>query len=315
MSKTPKTASFSNFATFRADRAKEPQSKRDSITYEEVETHAQNHRNSLDTHRYEGGVHDGNLLEYIDICHDSHLKALESVFSKPKYHGHHVEHEESSTARAGEEEPIDAIVTNSNSSYPPPIPVPEASLIVDALHVAVEDFGTPSTNNSARDANEVSYRLKKGQCSNCGMQTHKLVGVLMKSRRPLSNEFVLNGRCLICNPIDMLVQESGKTAAIDFPRPPPTAPPLSSSDSSNTEEKQPQIQHGLQRSESHEEVEGWLLSHIPILQMQDVQKYCECFIREGFESIAWMEHLEEGDLAFMKKAHRRALVKKLQFGS
>lgn len=63
--------------------------------------------------------------------------------------------------------------------------------------------------------------------------------------------------------------------------------------------------------ESYEEIERWLLSYLPRLQKADVSNYCWSLIDEGFDSAEMLEELEFNDLHFMKKAHRRALIKKL----
>jgi hypothetical protein len=61
--------------------------------------------------------------------------------------------------------------------------------------------------------------------------------------------------------------------------------------------------------EAYEEVEQWLLSYLPRLQKADLSNYCWSLIDEGFDSAEMLEELEFDDLHFMKKAHRRALVK------
>ena len=63
--------------------------------------------------------------------------------------------------------------------------------------------------------------------------------------------------------------------------------------------------------EAYEEVEQWLLSHLPRLQKTDVSNYCWSLIDEGFDSAEMLQLLEFDDLHFMKKAHRRALAKTL----
>mmetsp|Transcript_13788 Transcript_13788/g.29606 ORF Transcript_13788/g.29606 Transcript_13788/m.29606 type:complete len:775 (+) Transcript_13788:232-2556(+) len=61
------------------------------------------------------------------------------------------------------------------------------------------------------------------------------------------------------------------------------------------------------------EVKQWLLSHLPTLKKRDVDKYCHRFDEDGFDSVLIIEEvLEEGDLSFMKKAHRRVLTKRLR---
>jgi len=235
---------------------------------------------------------------------------------------------------------------------------------------------------------ERSLFIKRGRCPTCGIQTHKSSGFFKKRYcRPLSNDYVLSGRCLMCNPINVVpprivnaqpsyisdtnhevqgghLNEAGNCEALpmntntqdpgaenegksdgmlqtaDHPNPPPCVPPLEMRSSSveqdsslksndpspsappfessnlNQGPKTPTPQESqrkyFSKSESHDEVEQWLLSHLPTLQKQDVEKYRDCFVEDGFDSIVMLEVLEEGDLSFMKKAHRRFLLKKLQ---
>jgi len=61
---------------------------------------------------------------------------------------------------------------------------------------------------------------------------------------------------------------------------------------------------------SYDEVMYWLLSHLPNLQEEDAISYFHHLIDDGFDSIDLLkEQLVEDDLMFMKKAHRRALLK------
>lgn len=77
-------------------------------------------------------------------------------------------------------------------------------------------------------------------------------------------------------------------------------------------DREPQPQDGVFiRKDPCNEVKQWLQCHLPRLQKQDVDKYCQCFVVEGFDSIDVLEHLEEEDLHFMKQGHKRALLKKL----
>ena len=67
----------------------------------------------------------------------------------------------------------------------------------------------------------------------------------------------------------------------------------------------------LANEERYEEVEQWLLSYLPSLQEYDVANYVANLLEDGFDSMEMMEELMEDDLQFMKKAHRRALLRKL----
>mmetsp|Transcript_23107 Transcript_23107/g.48338 ORF Transcript_23107/g.48338 Transcript_23107/m.48338 type:complete len:219 (-) Transcript_23107:88-744(-) len=43
-------------------------------------------------------------------------------------------------------------------------------------------------------------RIKKGECAECGMKTHN-IAKMSNTRKPLTNDSVLDGRCLVCKPI------------------------------------------------------------------------------------------------------------------
>lgn len=68
------------------------------------------------------------------------------------------------------------------------------------LFTFTREFIEPTPNESA----ERIYRENRGQCGTCGIQTHDLkqglffVGAV---RIPLTNDTVLRGRCLVCNPL------------------------------------------------------------------------------------------------------------------
>jgi len=63
---------------------------------------------------------------------------------------------------------------------------------------------------------------------------------------------------------------------------------------------------------SYDEVMYWLLSHLPNLQEEDAITYFHHLVDDGFDSIDLLtEQLVEDDLMFMKKAHRRALLKSI----
>ena len=59
------------------------------------------------------------------------------------------------------------------------------------------------------------------------------------------------------------------------------------------------------------EVEQWLLSHLPTLSRGDALNYCKCLIDDGFDSLDMLNELEEEDISFMKKAHKRVMSRKL----
>ena len=61
---------------------------------------------------------------------------------------------------------------------------------------------------------------------------------------------------------------------------------------------------------SYDEVMYWLLTHLPNLQEEDAISYFHQLLEDGFDNIDMLqEQLVEDDLLFMKKAHRRALLR------
>ena len=65
-------------------------------------------------------------------------------------------------------------------------------------------------------------------------------------------------------------------------------------------------------STRNNEVEIWLLSHLPHLHKDDVTKYTKQLVDDGFDSVPFIDQeLSEDDLQFMKKAHRRVLMRQL----
>ncbi len=60
------------------------------------------------------------------------------------------------------------------------------------------------------------------------------------------------------------------------------------------------------------EVKEWLLSHLPHLHNEDVSNYTTKLHELGFDSVAFIEEeLLDEDLQFMKKAHRRVVMRKI----
>ena len=65
---------------------------------------------------------------------------------------------------------------------------------------------SPSTHHHTPPVSEHEinqFRIEKGQCPKCGLQTHKLRSSLIRGKKsiPLTNDNVLSGRCLDCNPM------------------------------------------------------------------------------------------------------------------
>ena len=63
------------------------------------------------------------------------------------------------------------------------------------------------------------------------------------------------------------------------------------------------------RLEKEKTVESFLITSVPCIYMDDVRTYTTRLIDDGFDSLQMlMDQLEEDDLHFMKKAHKRALL-------
>ncbi|KAL3781590.1 hypothetical protein HJC23_007110 [Cyclotella cryptica] len=61
------------------------------------------------------------------------------------------------------------------------------------------------------------------------------------------------------------------------------------------------------------EVYRWLTSHLPHLRREDATRYCDCLVEDGFDSVSFIEEeLVEDDLDFMKRAHRRVIIRHLE---
>lgn len=66
-----------------------------------------------------------------------------------------------------------------------------------------------------------------------------------------------------------------------------------------------------QKSEAQLTVEKWLKNELPNLNSDDLTSYSKRLLDDGFDSAEMLDHLEAGDVDFMKKAHRRVLVEML----
>mmetsp|Transcript_15430 Transcript_15430/g.32770 ORF Transcript_15430/g.32770 Transcript_15430/m.32770 type:complete len:189 (+) Transcript_15430:1514-2080(+) len=65
-------------------------------------------------------------------------------------------------------------------------------------------------------------------------------------------------------------------------------------------------------SSIHQNVSKWLVLNLPHLHADDVEEYTRCLIDDGFDAEEFIvEELREDDLNFMKKAHRRALMRQI----
>ena len=57
-------------------------------------------------------------------------------------------------------------------------------------------------------------------------------------------------------------------------------------------------------------VETWLLTALPELHPDDLSAYSHRLMEDGFDSLTLLQRdLVQADLEFMKKAHKRAIVR------
>lgn len=90
------------------------------------------------------------------------------------------------------------------------------------------------------------------------------------------------------------------------PNPVLTAPAMAKQPSTLTEK------NTKNHSSIHQNVSKWLMLNLPHLHADDVEEYTRCLIDDGFDSEEFiLEELREDDLNFMKKAHRRALMRQI----
>mmetsp|Transcript_8799 Transcript_8799/g.17976 ORF Transcript_8799/g.17976 Transcript_8799/m.17976 type:complete len:428 (+) Transcript_8799:341-1624(+) len=60
-------------------------------------------------------------------------------------------------------------------------------------------------------------------------------------------------------------------------------------------------------------VQAWLITSMPYLHTDDIRSYTRRLVDDGFDSLPMLtEQLEEDDLDFMKKGHKRALLKVIE---
>ena len=67
-------------------------------------------------------------------------------------------------------------------------------------------------------------------------------------------------------------------------------------------------------SSSFDEVMYWLLTHLPNLQEEDAISYFHYLLEDGFDTVDILQELLEEDLYFMKKGHRRAMMRSVRNG-
>ncbi len=67
-----------------------------------------------------------------------------------------------------------------------------------------------------------------------------------------------------------------------------------------------------EQSPSFDEVMYWLLTHLPNLQEEDAISYFHHLLEDGFDTVDILKELLEEDLYFMKKGHRRAMMRSIR---
>ncbi|KAL7440139.1 hypothetical protein ACHAXH_007875 [Discostella pseudostelligera] len=66
--------------------------------------------------------------------------------------------------------------------------------------------------------------------------------------------------------------------------------------------------YSIHQSNSNNAISQWLLSHLPHLNQDDLEKYSRRLLEDGFDSVEFIEkELLVEDLDYMKKAHRRVI--------
>ena len=92
---------------------------------------------------------------------------------------------------------IEATLVEDEYQVEPQVEEASTTPILEAHLVESQEF---VVEGEEFDAEEKKRRIKNGQCITCGIQTHK-VSKLFNKQFPISSEYVLSGRCLLCNPI------------------------------------------------------------------------------------------------------------------
>lgn len=92
---------------------------------------------------------------------------------------------------------IEATLVEDEDQVAPQVEEASTTPILEAHLVESQEF---IVEGEEFDAEEKKRRIKNGQCITCGIQTHK-VSKLFNKQFPISSEYVLSGRCLLCNPI------------------------------------------------------------------------------------------------------------------
>jgi len=70
-----------------------------------------------------------------------------------------------------------------------------------------------------------------------------------------------------------------------------------------------------EQSSPFDDVMHWLLTHLPNLQEEDAISYFNHLLEDGFDTVDILKELLEEDLYFMKKGHRRAMLRSISSNS
>jgi hypothetical protein len=117
--------------------------------------------------------------------------------------------------------------------------------------------------------------------------------------------------------VELLAEEAEKLSKdnFDLPIPPyykPTREPDNKGGFFGFFTSKKQVTPPATSQSSLSTVESWLKAELPNLTPGDLSTYSKQLIEDGFDSDDMLNHLEVGDLGFMKKAHQRVLVEKLK---
>jgi hypothetical protein len=85
--------------------------------------------------------------------------------------------------------------------------------------------------------------------------------------------------------------------------------------SATAEEKDDNEEGNDERQPAYDEVMYWLLTHLPNVQEDDAISYFHHLLEDGFDNIDTLKEIIDEDLYFMKKGHRRALMRSLSSDS
>ena len=106
------------------------------------------------------------------------------------------------------------------------------------------------------------------------------------------------------------VRPNGKQSRVDDEGPGDTDN-LSPSSAMEEEEEEAERGENEERQPAYDDVMYWLLTHLPNIQEDDAISYFHHLLEDGFDNIDILKEIIDDDLYFMKKGHRRALMRSL----